>query len=60
LAALVAPVTPPPFFGPALAVLAGAGVLHAGCVLLVGGLPRAIGWVLVAGYGAFLLAGWAN
>jgi hypothetical protein len=29
-------------------------------VLLVGGLPRAIGWVLVAGYGAFLLAGWAN
>ena len=59
LAALVGPVTVPPFFGPALAVLAGAGVLHAGCIVLAGGLPWAIGWILIAGYGAFLLAGWA-
>ena len=58
-AALVAPVTLPPFFGAALAVLAGAGAVHAGCVLVTGGLPRAVGWVLIAGYGAFLLAGWA-
>lgn len=59
LAALGQPVTPPPFFGAALAVLGAAGLAHALCVVAAGGLPRAMGWPLVAGYAAFLVAGWA-
>lgn len=40
-------------------LMAGAG-LHIICLMLTGGLPRWIGWVLVAAYAAFVATGWAG
>ena len=57
LCALVAPLPVPKFFETGLAILIGAAVLHAGCVLFAGGLPRWMGWPLLAAYGWFVATG---
>ena len=57
LCALVQPLPVPKFFETGLAILIGAAVLHAGCVLFAGGLPRWMGWPLLAAYGWFVATG---
>ncbi len=57
LSALVQPIAVPKFFETGLAILLGAAVVHAGCVLLAGGLPRWMGWPLLAAYAWFVGAG---
>jgi cation:H+ antiporter len=57
LAALLHPITVPGFFGTGLAILAGAAVAHALCVLAANGLPRWMGWPLLGAYAWFLAAG---
>jgi cation:H+ antiporter len=47
----------PAFFEPGLAILAGAAVLHGLCVLFADGLPRWMGWPLLAGYAWFVATG---
>jgi len=47
----------PKFFETGLVILIGAAVLHAGCVLFAGGLPRWMGWPLLAAYAWFVGAG---
>jgi cation:H+ antiporter len=57
LAALLTPVAVPGFFEAGLAILAGAAVLHGACVLFADGLPRWMGWPLLAAYGWFVATG---
>jgi cation:H+ antiporter len=57
LSALLNPMRIPPFFETGIAILIGAAVLHAGCVLVANGLPRWLGWPLLAGYAWFVGAG---
>jgi len=57
LCALVTPLPVPKFFETGLALLVGAAVLHAGCVLFAGGLPRWMGWPLIAAYAWFVSTG---
>ncbi|MBL9187624.1 MAG: sodium:calcium symporter [Opitutaceae bacterium] len=57
LAALLQPIAVPAFFGTGLAILAATALAHAFCVLASDGLPRWMGWPLLAGYGWFLAAG---
>jgi cation:H+ antiporter len=57
LAAIVSPLTVPKFFETGLAILIGAAVVHALCVLLADGLPRWMGWPLLAAYAGFVAAG---
>lgn len=57
LSALSQPLALPPFFETGIAILAGASLVHALCVWLVNGLPRWMGWPLIAGYAWFLAAG---
>jgi len=57
LCALISPVPVPPFFVTGLTILIGAALLHAGCVLFAGGLPRWMGWPLLAAYAWFVGAG---
>jgi cation:H+ antiporter len=57
LAALLTPVPVPNFFEAGLAILAGAAVLHGACVLFADGLPRWMGWPLLAAYGWFVATG---
>ena len=57
LSALLNPMSLPSFFEIGLAILAGAAAVHALCVLLADGLPRWMGWPLLAGYACFLAAG---
>jgi cation:H+ antiporter len=57
ISALLQPLTLPPFFEVGLAVIAGASLVHVLCVLLGNGLPRWMGWPLIAGYAWFLAAG---
>jgi cation:H+ antiporter len=57
LSALVQPLPVPKFFETGLVILIGAAVLHAGCVLFAGGLPRWMGWPLLAAYAWFVGAG---
>lgn len=57
LAAVLQPLKLPAFFEFGLGILGGAALLHALCLLLGGGLPRWMGWPLVAAYGWFLAAG---
>ncbi len=57
LCALVQPVPVPKFFESGLAILIGAAVLHAGCVMFAGGLPRWMGWPLLAAYAWFVGTG---
>jgi cation:H+ antiporter len=42
-----------------MVLMAGAG-LHLLCLLFAGGLPRWMGWLLVAAYAAFVLTGWTS
>ncbi len=57
LAALLHPIAVPAFFTTGLAILAGAALAHASSVLAAAGLPRWMGWPLLAGYAWFLAAG---
>lgn len=57
LAAVLQPLPIPKFFETGLAILIGAAVLHALCVILAGGLPRWMGWPLLAAYAWFVATG---
>ncbi|MBL9203150.1 MAG: sodium:calcium symporter [Opitutaceae bacterium] len=57
LAALLNPIAVPAFFATGLGILAAAALAHVFCVLAASGLPRWMGWPLIAGYGWFLAAG---
>lgn len=57
LSALLAPMPVPKFFETGLAILLGAAVVHALCVLIAGGLPKWIGWPLLAAYAWFVGTG---
>jgi cation:H+ antiporter len=57
LSALIQPIAVPSFFEIGLAILVGAAFVHTGFVLLADGLPRWLGWLLLAAYGWFLAAG---
>lgn len=54
LSAIIAPIHVPAFFETGLAVLIGAAVIHALCVLLADGLPRWMGWPLLGAYAWFV------
>jgi cation:H+ antiporter len=58
--AILNPMPIPAFFETGIAILIGAGVVHAGCVLFTNGLPRWMGWPLLAGYAWFVGAGLLN
>lgn len=55
--ALYRPLSLPPLFQQALLLLAGALAIHFLIVTLFKGLPRWLGWLLVAAYGVFLYKG---
>jgi cation:H+ antiporter len=55
--ALYQSVSVPAVFNTGMLILFGATVVHMFFVLLFGGLPRVMGWVLVAAYGIFLWKG---
>ncbi len=57
LSAAIAPMTTPKFLETGLGILIGAAVVHALCVLLARGLPRWMGWPLLAAYAWFVGAG---
>jgi len=57
LSALLQPIPVPKFFETGLAILIGAAVIHACCVVLAGGLPRWMGWPLLAAYAWFVGVG---
>jgi cation:H+ antiporter len=57
LSAVLVPIKVPAFFEVGLAILIGAAVVHAVCVMAVNGLPRWMGWPLLGGYVWFLFAG---
>lgn len=57
LSALIAPLPVPAFVETGLAVLIGAALVHAVCVASLDGLPRWMGWPLLAGYAWFLAVG---
>jgi cation:H+ antiporter len=46
-----------PDFQLGMFILLGATLVHLACVAVLGQLPRAVGWVLVAAYGVFLYKG---
>ena len=57
LAAMIAPLPVPKFFETGLVILIGAALVHTLCVLLADGLPRWMGWPLLAAYAWFVAAG---
>ena len=57
LSAVIQPIPVPKFFETGLAILIGAAVLHAACVMFAGGLPRWMGWPLLAAYAWFVGTG---
>ena len=57
LSALLNPIALPSFFEIGIGILIAAAAVHAACVWLVNGLPRWMGWPLLAGYAWFLAAG---
>jgi cation:H+ antiporter len=57
LSAAIAPLPVPKFFETGLAILVGAAIVHALCVLLARGLPRWMGWPLAGAYAWFVTAG---
>jgi cation:H+ antiporter len=59
LSALLNPMPIPPFFETGIIILVGAGIVHALCIGLANGLPRWMGWPLVAGYVWFVAAGFS-
>lgn len=60
LSAILQPMSLPHFFETGLLILAGAALVHASCVLLADGLPRWMGWPLLAGYAWFVGSGLAG
>ncbi|HEX2854265.1 MAG TPA: sodium:calcium symporter [Opitutaceae bacterium] len=54
IAALISPLPVPAFFETGLAVLLAAVAVHFGCVAFAGGLPRWMGWPLLAAYAGFV------
>ncbi len=59
LGALLHPISVPAFFETGLVILLGAAAVHTVCVLFADGLPRWMGWPLLAGYAWFVTAGFA-
>lgn len=57
LSAVLHPIGIPEFFETSTLILLGATLLHAFCVLFTNGLPRWMGWPLLAGYAWFVAAG---
>jgi cation:H+ antiporter len=57
LCAILQPLAVPRIFNTGLAILVGAAVVHALCVALAHGLPRWMGWPLLAAYAWFVGAG---
>jgi cation:H+ antiporter len=57
LSAMIAPLPVPAFFETGLGIFFGAACVHLVCVGFAGGLPRWVGWPLVAGYAWFVSAG---
>jgi cation:H+ antiporter len=57
LSAMLNPMSIPAFFEMGIAILTGAAAIHAACVALANGLPRWMGWPLVASYVWFVTAG---
>ena len=60
LFALVKPLPMPPEATRGLMLLMIGAGLHLLCLLFTGGLPRWMGWLLVAAYAAFVAIGWAG
>lgn len=59
LGAILQPLALPPFFETGIIILTAAAVLHAAFVALSDGLPRWMGWPLIAAYAWFLASGFA-
>jgi cation:H+ antiporter len=57
LSAMMNPMAIPPFFETGIAILVGASAVHGISVLAANGLPRWMGWPLIASYAWFLGAG---
>ncbi len=57
LSAMFAPLAVPKFFETGLAILVGAALVHALCVLIARGLPKWMGWPLLAAYAWFVGTG---
>ncbi|HUR58009.1 MAG TPA: sodium:calcium symporter [Opitutaceae bacterium] len=57
LCAILQPLKVPPIFNTGLAILIGAALVHALCIAFTRGLPRWMGWPLLAGYAWFVGAG---
>ncbi|HVU23223.1 MAG TPA: sodium:calcium symporter [Opitutus sp.] len=57
LSALVQPMAVPASFEPGLAILMGAAVVHLTCIAAAGGLPKWMGWPLLAAYAWFVGTG---
>ncbi len=57
LSAMIQPIPVPKFFETGLAILVGAAAVHLACVLFAGGLPRWMGWPLLAAYAWFVGTG---
>ena len=60
LSALLQTMSVPAFFEQGILILVGAGIVHALCIGLTNGLPRWMGWPLIAGYAWFVAAGFAS
>jgi cation:H+ antiporter len=60
VSAMLQPVMLPSLFETGLVILLGATVVHAGCVLFAGGLPRWMGWPMIAAYAWFVGEGLAG
>lgn len=57
ISAVITPLAVPEFFETGLTILIGAAVVHAFCVLFAHGLPRWMGWPLLAAYAWFVGSG---
>ena len=57
LCAAIQPLKLPAFFETGLAILIGAAVVHALCVMFASGLPRWMGWPFLVAYAWFVAAG---
>jgi len=57
LSAVLGPLTVPAFFSTGLVLLIGVALVHTICVLFAGGLPRWMGWPLLAAYAWFVATG---
>ena len=57
LGAMLHPIAVPAFFQPGIFILIGAALTHGAFVLFSDGLPRWMGWPLLAGYVWFVAAG---